>query len=53
MNYLNLEVKTFEAQLDALTTQNPPTHPQSKYQNKLQNKLSQLKTEIKIANEHT
>ena len=51
MNYLNLEVKTVEAQLDALTTQNPPTHPQSKYQNKLQNKLSQLKTEIKIANE--
>ena len=31
MNYLNLEVKTIEAQLNALTTQNPPTHPQSKY----------------------
>ena len=51
IDYLNLEIKTVEAQLDALTPQNPSTQPQLKYRNKLQNKLSQFKTELKTVNE--
>ena len=51
LEYLNLEIKTVEAQLDAMTLQNPATQPQLKYQNKLQNKLSQLRTELKVVNE--
>ena len=31
LEYLNLEIKTVEAQLDAMTIQNPPTQPQLKY----------------------
>ena len=30
LDYLNLEIKAVEAQLDALTTQNPPTQSQLK-----------------------
>ena len=40
-----------EAQLDAMTTQNPPTQSQLKYRNKLQNKLAQLKIDLRVVNE--
>ena len=51
LEYLHLEIKTVEAQLDAMTLQNPPTQSQLKYSNKLQNKLSQLKIELNVVNE--
>ena len=51
LEYLNLEIKTVEAKLDAMTLQNPPTQAQLKYSNKLQNKLIQLRTELKVVNE--
>ena len=51
LEYLNLEIKTVEAQLDAMTTQNPPTQSQLKYRNKLQNKVAQLKIDLRVVNE--
>ena len=51
LEHLNLEIKTVEAQLDAMTIHNPPTQPQLKYRNKLQNKLAQLKTDLRVVNE--
>ena len=51
LEYLNLEIKTVEAQLDAMTLQKTPAQSQLKYLNKLQNKLSQLKIELNVANE--
>ena len=51
LEYLNLEIKTVEAKLDAMTTQNPTTQPRLKYRNKLQSKLAQLKTDLRVVNE--
>ena len=50
LEYLDLEIKTVEAQLYAFTTKNPPTQPQLKYLNKLQNRLTQLKMDLRVIN---
>ena len=47
LNYLNLEIKTIEAQLDSTLFTKPMTWQQEKHLNKLRNKLEHLKGDLK------
>ena len=47
INYLTIEIKTSEAQLDSSLFQHPMTKSQTNYQNKLQNKLTDLNHQLK------
>ena len=47
LNFLNIEIKTIEAQLDSTLHTHPMTASQTNHHNKLLNKLEKYKTELK------
>ena len=51
LNYLNLEIKTTEAQLDSTLFQKPLTFQQHKYLDKLMNELDELRNEMKLTHQ--
>ena len=51
LKYLNLEIKTIEAQLDSTLLQKPMTLQQARHMNKLMNKLEALKNELKLTHQ--